>query len=554
MSDNSVIVPIKDPDRGFRTWHIDEIYDGQGPGRYVPNVDDMVWSWVQGAYRVTDVDYTTCHSTLAKYEPPKDPEVVGEDDVLLGGGPGFQSESYRVYVDDSVTPHTLAVDARCRIYNPTVTGYKLFKGNDYGSDGKVISRRYDQNGTYLGELLPLEPLNDEEDGSLVGLSPAVGYTIDSLEDGEPVTAVFYNPEGSAVSIARLLVKKTAFIRQAYANQKYITGIRIESPFISDADPKTLEYPINMPVQALAMMGVVTYSDGGSKRIPIDGEKFILHGLDTFIPTILGQKIPLVLTYRLSAGEAAYDAQNGAVTHVSESYHAKTVEVDGAYSVKLFVYPTWIDSANGYRLEYFLYNLDREEVYDATPFVRLATNSPSYNPTLYGQVQNLTLSVNLNEVNGQFSSYRHVQTVGVTLREEGDIDAANWEIQYTPNQEPIFGGVGMAAHFEFVNTEYHRLDISLEAGSKEDWLSKIYEPTQPLYNPRIEAEPPRPTHFKLYFNNRRIEYTIDQWDAELEVPNDLSEGETLYVEFIKRTAQTDLQLAIAGLPMHQIVYG
>lgn len=558
---DEVIVPIVDPDRGWRQWYIDEIFDGEGEGRYVPNKGDAVWSWEEGTFRVVDVDYTTGHSTLQKYEPPKDPEIIDNTDILLGGGPGFISESYRVYVDKSVTPHTVAIDGRCRIYDSAATHFKLFKGTDISVNGKVISRLYDQNGTYLGENIPLEavtgPVADEvgfdPEAERVEnvLVPKVGYTVEDLDDGDPVVMVTYGAEGNAISIGQLLVKNTAFVRQAHANQRYITGIALESPFISDADPKTLEYPINAPISSLAMMGVVSYSDGGTKRIPIDGTKFILHGLDTYVATILGQKIPLVLTYKLSAGEAAYGAQSGEQTHISENYHAKTVEVDGAYTVKLFAYPYWIDGNNGYRMEYFLYNLDREQVYYATPYVRLASNSPTYNPTLYGQVQNLTLAVNLNEVDPQFSSYRHVQTIGVTLLEEGDIDAANWEIQYTPNLDPVFGGAGMAAYYEFVNTEYYRLDIGLEAGSKEDWLSKIYEPTQPLYNPRAEAEAPRPTHFKLYFNNRRIEYNIDQWNAALEVPNDLDEGETLFIEFIKRTAQTDLQLAIAGLPMHQI---
>lgn len=563
MSD-TVVTPIMDPDRGWRTWHIDEIYTGQGPGRYVPNENDYVWSWDQGAFRVTDVDYTTGLSVLTRWDPPKETKVIDQTDVLLGTGPGYQSESYRVYVDKSVTPHTMAVDARLRIYETEATSIKIFKGNDITPNGKVISRRYDQNGTYLGENIPLKTVVSPVPGD-VGLDPEativenvkvpeVGYTLEDVQDGDLVVAVAYSAEGSAISISKLLVKNTAFIRSAGANKRYVTGIRIESPFLSGADPRILEYPINMPVNALAMMGVVSFSDGGQKRIPIDGTKFTLHGLDTFIPTILGQKIPLVLTYKLSADESAYDAQSGEDTHVSETYYAKTVEVIGAYTVKLFAYPTWIDANNGYRMEYFLYNLDREQVYYATPFVRIAANSPAYNPKLYGTTQNLTLTAVLSEINGQFSGYTHVQTIGITLRNPGSIDASNWEVQYTPNQPPVFGGEGMAARFEFLNVEHYKLHLDLDSGSKEEWLDKVYYPTQPLYNPRVEHEPPEPTHFKLVLGNRVIEYSVDQWDEVLEVPNDLTEGQTVYLEFFKRTPQTDLQLAIAGLPMHQINYG
>lgn len=549
---NTVPVPILDPGRGFRLWSVDEIYDGKGPGRYVPNLGDACWDWNTGLYRVIEVDYTTGLSVLQKYTPPKDAGGLDNTDILLGAGPGPVSESYRVYVDKSVMPHILAVDSRLRIYGTTPTLIKIFKGVDISSNGKVISRFYDQNGSLICEDIPLETVEGSNSTNNAVKTPMVGYTIDDLADGELVTAVVYDDAGNAVSIARLLVKNTAFIRTTDAAKKYITGIHIESPFISDDDPRVLQYPINMPTQALGMMGVVTYSDGGVKRLPIDGTKFSLYGLDNYVATILGQRIPLVLTYRLSLDEVNYNAQSSTDHYITEAYSATTVEVDGAYTVKLFVYPVWVDAVNGYRLEYFLYNLDREDVYRATPHVNLATNSAAFNPTLYGVTQNITLAVNLNEVNGRFAPYRHVQTVGITLLARGDLDVANWTVQYTPNLEPIYGGEGIAARIDFINTEFWKLKIDCGAVTQGQWLESLYLPAQPLFNPNIEAAPPEPNFFNLVFGNRIIEYPISQWNAELEVPNDLKEGQTLFIEFFRRTATTDLRLATVGLPVHQNV--
>src|SRR5690606_38246651 len=123
-------------------------------------------------------------------------------------------------------------------------------------------------------------------------TPKVGHTVEELDDGELVTAVVYDDVGNAVSITRLLVKKTAFVRTVDESKRFVTGIHIESPFLSKSDPRVLEYPINMPIQALSLVGVVTYSDGGVKRMPIDGTKFSLYGLNNYIATILGQRIPL----------------------------------------------------------------------------------------------------------------------------------------------------------------------------------------------------------------------------------------------------------------------
>ena len=61
MSD--VVVPIHNPDGKFHLWHMREIFRGPNTGRYVPNIDDAVWDWDTGLYRVTAVDLTTGLST-----------------------------------------------------------------------------------------------------------------------------------------------------------------------------------------------------------------------------------------------------------------------------------------------------------------------------------------------------------------------------------------------------------------------------------------------------------------------------------------------------------
>ena len=105
------VVPIEpDAARGFRTWNITQIYTGPaGPGRYVPNVDDMVIDWNSGFYRVVSVNSLTLLSTLDFVPLENMNGGVLEEDVLLGSGPGGHSDSYRVYVDNSTTPPRLAV-------------------------------------------------------------------------------------------------------------------------------------------------------------------------------------------------------------------------------------------------------------------------------------------------------------------------------------------------------------------------------------------------------------------------------------------------------------
>ena len=110
------IVPIVDQSRGWRYWYYDEIYTTPlGVGRYVPNVNDAVWSWELGLQRVTAVNYLTGESTLVSHTFTNNNGGVLAVDALLGSGPGSVSESFRVYVNTTVSPPTMAVDRRLHI-------------------------------------------------------------------------------------------------------------------------------------------------------------------------------------------------------------------------------------------------------------------------------------------------------------------------------------------------------------------------------------------------------------------------------------------------------
>ncbi len=545
------IVPVYEPDREFRTFLRSEVYDGIGEGVWVPNVDDLVIDYATGFWRCVEVDPTTGLSKLIPWTLPKDPGELTNEDVLLGTGPGYQSETYRAYLDTSVIPHTLALDSRLHVYGTTLTSCKVFLGTDTGDESNVISAFYDQGGTLLGENIPLELVAMPDRTNLAVKAPMVGYTNTKLSDGEPVTAVFYDDVGVARSIAKLLIKNTAFIRTTDASRKFITSIHLESPFLSDADDRLLQYPINMPVSALPLVGVVSYSDGSVNRLPVDGSKFRMHGLQHYVATIEGQKIPLVLTYYLSEGEYNYGAQPGATKHLSEKYSATTLALDEAYAIKLFGYPTWIDDVNGYRMEFYLYNLNRQRVYRVTPYVKLGANSASFDPLNFTSTQYLTYTVDMNKVDSSYPAYRHVQTMAVSLLAPGNEDTTNWVMGFSPNQNPLYG-TGLAARVTFVDVDNWKLDLSNGFNSKEEWLNHLYYPAEPLYNPDTEVQAPKPNYFVLVDGARRTEYHIDQWNQELTISLATAEGGTMFIEWIYRHLGGDLQLGVSGLSVHQVI--
>lgn len=544
------IVPIFDPDRGFRQWHVDEIFQGpEVDGHYVPNVNDMIVDWEEGIYRVVGVDLRTGLSRWEKWYLPREEDIGGAENVLLGVDIGACGESYRLYLDDSVTPHTVAPDSRLHIYGTTAASIKLFHGTDLGNNDNVISAMYDQEGNFLGENIPLELVAMPDQHNIAIKTPVVGYTLKKLQDGEVVTAVVYDDAGYAISYSSLLVKNTAFIRTTEANRKYVTGIRLESPFLAEEDKRMLNLPTNLPVKDVPATGVVSYSDGSEIKLPADGGRFSLYGLDHFVSTIVGQKVPMVLTYRLGEDERCYGASPGADYHISEKYSATTTEYEEAYSIKLYAFPRWIDDIRGYTLDFYLYTLERSHVWGVTPYVKVTSNSPSFSPFNFGEKQKLTFQVDMDKVDPRYPPYRHVQTMDITLLSPGTDRQTNWVVGFSPNQNPPYGQ-GLSARATFINANKWQLTLDNGFHSKEEWLRHLYYATEPLHNYNTETQAPPPNIFVVKMRYRDYEFSIDQWDETLELINDRENGDNIIVEFIHRVYENDLQLGIAAIPLHE----
>lgn len=558
MSD-TYIVPISDPNRGHRRWRKSEIYTGPtGTGRYVPNVDDEVWDWVTGLWQVVAVNLLTGLSQLKKYEAPKEGEDVSDLDMLLGVGYEHQNESYRVYLDTSVTPHILALDSRLRVYGTTVASVKIFWGTDIGDESKVISAMYDQGGTLLGENIPLELVQvpkDPQSGAAIAdnyavKAPMVGYTLQQLPNNEVCTAVLYDDVGNVTSITKLLVMNTAFIRTTDASKKFITSIHLESPFLTEGDDSLLSFAINMPVDAINARGVVTYSDGSRKIMPVDGTKFNLYGLQNFIGTIVGQKIDLVLAYKLSADEYVYGASANVQKFMSQPYWATTTRMDGAFSVKLFCFPEWVDTTQGYRLRWFLFNLNRSEFYEVTDKVTFNINSNPFDPISYGPIQRVSVGINMQDVDSSYSNWRHAQTIGIALLAPGNTESNGWNIEYYSGQPKLYGK-GLRARAKFINVNNWRIKIDSGYVIKETWLEDVFYNAQPLINTQSEIVAPEPNYFILMIDGDEYAYPMDRWNTEIQVPKVPKNGESLHIRFIKRQQEGDLQLGIGGMVTLQV---
>lgn len=547
--------PIYDADGRWQTWSLAQVYMGTvGFNHYVPNVKDYVIDPdTDEKWRVVSVDPTTLIPTLVKVVPV-DTGEFSDIDVLLGVGPGTQSDTYRVYIDKSVIPHTLAVDARLKVNGSMVTSAKIFKGSVRDGSAQAISAMYDQSGTLLGQSIPLELVAMPNQQNLAVKSVPVCYTTENLVDNEIVTAVFYSDTGGVVSTRQLIVENTAFIRSSDSAVKYITEIKLETPFLSEADPTQIVYPINVPLAGMNLMGVVEYSDGSSLRMPVDGTKFQIFGFEHFVATVVGQKMPVVLKYNLSPGEIVYGATVAGDRFMSKVYKAITKKAEGAYTTKLYGYPVWIDAINGYRMEWYLYNLERELVYRATPYVSFNANTRAFDPLAYGVSQRVSVSVNLRDVNPVYKNYIHVQTMDIVLAQAGNENTGTlWTIGFDPGQNPPFGAGNFAA-VVMVNQNYWKVKVDAGAATQDDWLNRLYFNAKPLVDTARESLPPTPTHFKVIRGMQEIEFPISQWNQEQVFSQPFTNYDTVFVKFFKRTVENDLQLSVIGLPIRFVPDG
>jgi hypothetical protein len=542
------VVPVRDTTGLWKTWNLSEIYTGGvGTNRYVPNVNDYVEDIAGNVtYRVTAVDPVTLISTMVQIRSYGVSAAPIESDILTYGPRSSQPETLLVYVNTNVFPYAATIDSRVLVNGSMNTYAKLFLGTNTSTNGTVLSKVYDAAGNYISENVALQLA--ATNGNLAEKYIPTFYLGQTLDDGELVTLVIYADDASETYARQFLVKNTTFSLSVASSQKYVTGVSMKSPFMSSGNDNILNLPLNLPLSNLNLTGVVSYSDGTSVEMPVDGTKFQVFGLEQYVATVVGQTAPMVLTYTLGANETAIENVSYDGKRVSEKYELVTVAQEGSYNVKLFAYPEWIDATNGYQLRWWLYNLDRDIHYDVTSLVTFNASSQSFKPKAYGTLQQLSVRINLNDVSATFDPYIHTQALSVVLVAQGTQRTTNWTLAFEPTQDPMYG-VGVHARLIQGNDNLYKLKVGSDFTSFDAWLKALYYNTKPIFSTTAEVAPPVPNYFVVHTPTQEYAFPMTSWNSELTVGAGLAINGTTYIRFISRSAQGDKELAIAGLPTY-----
>lgn len=550
------VSPIYDPAGRFTVWKLTEIYTGPtGTGQYVPKVDDLVVSIVDGVAnwsRVSEVNIGSYISTLVPILPVPD-NYLTPGEIALGVSPGAPPSTYLLYVNKRTVPYSAALDSRLQVYGSAVNSCKVFAGTDISGAGRVISATYDNGGNFVGEDVSLELVASDAFNNNNAIKVVQPFkTSANLSDGEVATAVFYDISGSVVAMQQLLVKNTAFVRALGAGVKTVVGVGLLTPFLSVINAKTISYPRNLTLTAGNLTGVVHYSDGTEVHLPVDGTRFSVSGLDSYDPTSVGVSFPLVIKYVLGVGEQAYSGMGGG-NQVSDTYTLTTTDFNRQYQVRLFPFPKWLDTVRGYNLAWWLYDATRSIAVDVTNLVQYASGSPAFVGTSYGIKQTLNMQINMSAVGGNYENYIYTQEVDVKLQAPGtfrqDLSTPpNWYTAAVSGSTPMFGG---SVYATFVAGAGLSKTFNVAGGftTLQDWLTAYFTNSEPIVLTPLETAAPAPTHFTININGAEFQYAIANWNQPLVISAAANNNDTVYVR-LQYAGQQMLELGIAGMPLYQ----
>lgn len=553
MANEMKVIPVA-PTRWWQQIHMKELYKGpfEIPDPNNPNMERLVprigW-WVcdeSGFFRVNQV-HSDNTSTLGPIYPGQ-----GDDYANIITGPAVHqwTTPFRLMVDPTTTPVRFRVDDAMTFNGSEPVYYKIFKGSDITANGQIVSTAVNGSGQPTNANLMLETIRGANSANDLVKVARGGHLLEILANQETVTVVAYRADGLQVDYRPAVVCYTTNMAPLDLAKRVVTAIHLETFLLNPDDSHLIDVPVNMLLESSGIMGVVTYNDGTIKRLPINGEKFSLNGYTDFTSTTAGSMYDLGLAYQLSDDEVAWNALgNVPVRVLTEEFKVRAINPDGNYTAKLFVIPTWNNSLGQYELKWLLYNMERKYVYDVTNKVEF-TPGFSFNGKLYVTKQNLRVAINMADVDPYFVNYRHVQNLAITLINPATAlsQLTYYRIEY---DDQYAYGNGIRADVTPSTTVLNNVNINISCAcvSIDEWLNKVYYPTEPLYYTSAEDLPPNPTEITVRNSTgtwQRVISIDDVLEPIMDVNLTVKQGDTFILEFGARTTTELLQLSTGSL--------
>jgi len=538
-------------------WYLEDIYDPdkhppEDLTKYIVPIEGELVIDVHNGYLLEAYHVDREATMKTSFRPwtinnPLDENVIEQDWIFgMKGGP-MVGEAL-LAIDYSVRPNVARVDAT--IMRPGAAYALLYRGDSPGGGGKIISAQYDNAGNMLVNKVPtrLAEIVDRTNLEIMTTGPfSVTENEETLQNGTQCFLAFYDQGGNFIPPGQLVrVQHSAYMKDHRIGTKYVQEIRLLSPWFTNSnDQNRLMVPINVNLLALELRAQVVYSDGSvSAPAPVNGEEFSLLGLQEHRPTFPGQSTEVILIYKLKSNEQFLVARPGSPEYERKKYVFEAGNVVGAYSPRLFTFPQWDPSLVGYRLQHFLFDLDRKTFIDVSSKVTINEKSPAWKPSAYGIAQSMIFNINLRDVAPTYDSVTFIQYTELVLYRDLNTDGKKFDVSFVFDK-PTYQNRDIKATNNGANTT---VNIANGFTSQADWLNAMYWGVYPSFDRWNEEKAPTPTHFYLmHEDGRRWLYPLADWNKALPINIALQKGKTWFIDWVVRDSSgNELQLATTGV--------
>lgn len=555
-----------------RVYPLSRIYDPDvdgtdvsASGKIVPEVCSQIVDDTTGLhnqlYTVTAVDPETYKVTMV-------PTAIvmtedGQPDRVLSYGNDIYMLYYAtVAITDStgtiIRLTRLVIDNKLAFFGHHGAQYELIRTAADGTK-TVVSQNFDTTNTPTGTRVPVV------ETVVPGVRKCVNcYSYATFEDGEQIALYIYDAAGILIATVQLVTKEALILNELTDGSNPIVGFDIVANQMLDGE---IILYTHQNKEELALYPQITYADGTTQIVSIDGVSGFLYGLEDVSTEYSGATFTLTAKYYISDDTPSTIAEGEGVRFLACNKTVRIVNTTKYSISKISVIPVWQNDLKNWKLELYGYKENRR----GFAILSKVATIDGFTPNAFKTTQQITLHTTQTPDSGVEEPYN--QTVYLEVR---DLDAESgnypWfllkddindveEPTYGDNTPPhiapvIYYGPVTSTDGTQVNTYRIPSELFKTTTSQtaiEVFLENFYFNARP---PVIDQEsaPPIPTHFTvrapvsgiaILTNPRPVEEFSDP--LYLNANLDQYVNSTLVVEFWKQTDDSSYDL-LYGVPV------
>lgn len=385
-----ICVPQYRPNERWQMRRVQDTYTGpDGIGTDVPHVDDLIIDLESGSLsKVVKVNLESDYL----YETVPYAFGVDDDDPLTPPA-SFLKDPHRVYIDYERIPSLMHVDTQMLICSAHAAYAKIFEGTEIYREDLCISLMYnDDRSSVISNRVPLTvvALDSHESHHVKAVDPC--WISRELSDGDLLTVAFYTDEGVLIRKSSAVTEIVSWLGDMHNDSKFVTGLRVQSPYLSVTEPNTLIVPRNTSYDALHITGKVIYRSGREVLLGASGDPLKVLGVEAYRPESQPRLFDMGLRYSVGREESAIATKCD--KFVLQPFQIRLVDWESMPSLTLFPMLSW--GGDRFVLRWWGLSVDTPFSMDVTEWVR-TYEGPEFVGNAYEVRQNLRVTVNSQDI-------------------------------------------------------------------------------------------------------------------------------------------------------------